>query len=156
MCEVIDTDNEESDIKESIDSFMSELSHFDDVNGKKYLLFVTYNLDGGSHTIINLDTKEKLFSYSHSDIGDYNHEAFKDLEESLKVDLSKYFENDRNSLIVNNNLMGYFDLNEDQKELDYISVQVKNGKLDITREVIKTNLTEEELSVYYPKINSSL
>ncbi|MBR4177842.1 MAG: hypothetical protein IKR57_00670 [Bacilli bacterium] len=150
VSEYIDEENLEEDLKASVDSFIYYLDHFDDVNGKKYLLVTNIHLDGSGKSILDLDSKKELFSFSHEDLEYYDHNHFDEAEKILKVDLSNYFKNNRKDIIINNNEIGYFKVDTKTNEFYYMKLTINNGELVTNKTVIK-KLTEEE-DFEFPRI----
>lgn len=148
-------EEENEELTNDIEGFIASLDYFLDLNGKKYLLVTNIGLDGGGKSILNLDSKEILFSYSHSDLENYNRKNFSDVEKLLKVDLSKYFKNNRKTIITNHNEIGYFKIDNNSNEFYYLKVNISDGKL-VTKKTIVKKLTDKELDkIGYPEIYDS-
>ena len=139
--------------------YLESLDYFEDTNGKKYLVYYPVATDGGGTVLIDLDNGKKVFSYSHSDIGDYNYNTFKTLEEELGVSFKSYFDKYPQGIMVDHNLIRYFKLEYDEKALYYIEIKIENGEPKVTKEIIKSyeSMDDEDFSdLYVPEIDTSI
>ena len=148
---IFESDNNKN-LKNKANEYMKTLSYFSDYNGKKYLLLIGSDGSQKTYRILNLDKKTTLFSFYGDINDDYSHERFKKLESKFKVNLSSYFKDNRKSVILNNNLIGFFRIDEFNKEFVYMEIKIKYGLVDTKRTTIKV-LSDEQIfdsSLEYP------
>ena len=149
--------NKDSKIKKLANDFMSNISHFDDIkSNKKYLLYVENRSNDQGYHILNLDKGTEIFNVYSSNLDNYKYDLFKNLEEKLQVNLSKYFKNNRKQVMLNNNQIGFIYLDVFNKELKYVEIRIRYGLIDANQDIIKSNLNDSEINTKYIEVSSSV
>ena len=104
--------------------------YFLDQNGSKLLVLHSVSIDGGADNIIDLANKKIVLKITTGPFSDYDYEAFKEFEEEYKLNLSKYFVNNRKTVIIDKKIIGYFDYDYETKVVNYIEIKINNGNID--------------------------
>ncbi len=127
---------------------INKLDYFLDENGSKLLMIQSLYTDGAGNTIIDVNNKKELLTFSYGDIGAYNYSAFEDLDKEFNLNLKKYFKNDRNTFVLDKKMLAYFE-SDDEGNFNYVEVTINNGKVIFNKSLIKKiNIDLMGLEIY--------